>query len=253
MTWSPPIDARYWVALIMSSVLGTNTGDFVAEILKLGHVKGLVWLAVLLALIFVVDRATRSASPFYFWAAIIIVRTAATNVGDIFGDYGLSFAWSVPLTIVVYAALIGLYARTTTHRTIVVNALYWVTMMVAAILGTVGGDASSFGIGLWPLGTFIVFGALASGAILASAQRGLWTVPVVYWIIVGLVRTAGTGGGDALSQIGGIWMGRFGLGSTQVPYYINGLSPATIVSGIVFVTLIWMLYVSPRRERASVS
>ena len=111
MRWSPPIDSRYWVALLMSSVLGTNTGDFTAEILGLGHIVGLFWLAALLVLVFVAGRVTRSPSPFYFWAIIIVVRTAATNVGDIFADVGMSFAFSVPLTIALYAVFIGLYAR----------------------------------------------------------------------------------------------------------------------------------------------
>ena len=114
--------------------------------------------------------------------------------------------------------------------------------MLAAILGTVGGDAASFGIGLWPAGTLLVFGVLATAMILVSGRRRLCTAPVIYWIIVALLRTAGTGGGDTLSQIGGKLMLSLGLGSADVPYYVVGHTPATIVSGAMFIALIWAFY-----------
>lgn len=244
------IDARYWTTLIVASVLGTNTGDYAAEILGLGHLAGLPWLAGLLALVFAAQRITRSTSPLFFWAAIIVIRTAATNVGDVFLDHKIPFGLSVPLIFAVYVVFVGLYARTA-GGTLVVNPLYWATMIVAGVLGTIGGDAASFGIGLFVPGTAVVFGALALAAIVALGRRGLWTVPVAYWTILALVRTAGTGGGDTLSWILGTLLRSLGFGRADGPSYVVGIAPATFLSGAAFLALLWRFYVAPVHAQTS--
>jgi uncharacterized membrane-anchored protein len=86
----PRIGIKYWVALIFASIFGANTGDFFSDVLKLGHVAGLPILAFLFALVVFVEKLDRSAQTSYFWVAIIIVRTAATNMGDIGHDYRLN-------------------------------------------------------------------------------------------------------------------------------------------------------------------
>lgn len=230
---------------MVASVLGTNTGDYAAEILQVGHLSGLPWLAGALVATFALQWVRRSASPLFFWAAIIVIRTAATNVGDIFLDHNMPFALSVALTLAVYAVLVGL--QTLRGSRLVADPLYWVTIMVAGVLGTVGGDAASFGLGLLPPGTFAVFGVLALAAILVLGRRGLWMVPVAYWAILGLVRTAGTGGGDSLAWAAGTLMRTAGLGRTDVPSYVLGIGTATIMSGATFLALLWAFYRSPVR------
>ncbi len=56
----PRIDQRYWLSLSAASVFGTNTGDFVAGYLHLGHLAGLPWLAALFAAILLVERYVRA-------------------------------------------------------------------------------------------------------------------------------------------------------------------------------------------------
>jgi len=250
MTSTIPIDARYWTTLIVASVLGTNTGDYAAEVLGLGHLTGLPWLAGLLALVFVAQRITRSTSLLFFWAAIIVIRTAATNVGDVFLDHHIPFGLSVPLTLATFAVLVGFYARTA-GGTVVVNLLYWATMIVAGVLGTVGGDAVSFGLGLFVTGTAVVFGALALAAIIALGRRGLWTAPLAYWSILALVRTAGTSGGDTLSWMLGMLFRVLGFGRADGPSYVVGIAPATFLSGAAFLALLWRFYVVSVRTQIS--
>ena len=48
----------------------------------LGHVAGLPFLAVALAIVIVAERFDRIQHQIYYWIAIIIVRTAATNFAD---------------------------------------------------------------------------------------------------------------------------------------------------------------------------
>src|ERR1700720_3463883 len=75
----PTIGARYWAALCLASIFGANMGDFCAHNLGLGHVAGLPFLALALAVVVLAERFDRSVHEIYYWTAIIIVRTAATN------------------------------------------------------------------------------------------------------------------------------------------------------------------------------
>ena len=49
---TPQLDARYWTAITLASVFGTNLGDFYAHESELGIGKGLVMLALLAAVAF---------------------------------------------------------------------------------------------------------------------------------------------------------------------------------------------------------
>src|SRR3984893_16931000 len=78
----PMLNARYWSALCLASIFGANMGDLCARNLGLGHVAGLPFLAIDLALVMIVERFDRMQHQSYYWIAIIIVRTAATNFAD---------------------------------------------------------------------------------------------------------------------------------------------------------------------------
>src|SRR5580692_3762359 len=78
----PTAGPRYWAALCIASIFGANMGDFFARNIGLGHVAGLPFLAVALAIVIIVERFDRLQHQWYYWTAIIIVRTAATNFAD---------------------------------------------------------------------------------------------------------------------------------------------------------------------------
>src|SRR5260370_30323454 len=78
----PALGRRFWVALCLASIFGANMGDFFAHDLGLGHVRGLPFLAAAFAAVLVAERFDRLAHESYYWLAIIIVRTAATNLAD---------------------------------------------------------------------------------------------------------------------------------------------------------------------------
>lgn len=226
----PIVDAGYWLCLCAASIFGTNTGDFVAGYLHIGHLAGLPWLALLFAAILVAERFAPYRTALWFWAAIITVRTAATNVGDAFHDFGLGFGISLPIVFVVFAASVLLYWRTSprpaSDRRMRVNGVYWLTMMLAGVLGTIGGDFASFGIHMTTVGAAVVFFALTAGSIRLFAARGMLLAAIPYWATVALIRTAGTAGGDAVAH--GI-----------------GLVASSIVTGAVFVGLVVCLYRRP--------
>jgi uncharacterized membrane-anchored protein len=230
----PRIDNRYWLALCAASIFGTNTGDFVAGYLHIGHLAGLPWMLAAFIAILLLERASPVKTPLWFWAAIIVMRTAATNVGDAFHDFGLGFGISVPLTLVVFAASAAAYAKWTPARaagddTVQVNGAYWVTMMLAGVLGTVGGDLAAKG--LTELGAAVLFFAIVAGSIVFFGWRGILLHAGAYWTVVACVRTAGTAAGDKVA-------------------HTIGLAPSTVVTGVVFLVLVILSSRSPARVAA---
>ncbi len=231
----PKINAVYWLCLIGASIFGTNTGDYLAEVLGLGHMVGFPWLVVAFGLVFLVDRLYAKGTPLFFWAAIIVIRTAATNVGDAFGDFHIGFTVSLPIVFGLYVIAAGVYTLSArpselAATTVKVSPLYWLCMILAGILGTVGGDYASFGLHLMPIGTTIVFGGLA--LLMIAFGHKLWTSPLFYWACLAIVRTAGTGAGDALA-------------------HLLGLPQATLLTGSVFIVLIATFYFFIQNNRST--
>src|ERR1700730_6499213 len=114
----PALGLRYWVALCVASIFGANSGDFFAHNVGLGHVAGLPFLAIALAAVLLVERIDHSIHQAYYWTAIVIVRTAATNFADFFSvDLRLAKIWvmlalTVLLALALWASWRFLWART---------------------------------------------------------------------------------------------------------------------------------------------
>jgi uncharacterized membrane-anchored protein len=78
----PRIDLRYWAAIFLASVFGTNMGDLYANESGLGIGLGLAVLAVLTALVFLAERFEDLHHEIWYWLVIVIIRTGATNIAD---------------------------------------------------------------------------------------------------------------------------------------------------------------------------
>ncbi|HEY4079709.1 MAG TPA: hypothetical protein VGM81_03360 [Burkholderiaceae bacterium] len=202
----PKINSKYWQALVLASIFGTNTGDFFAGRLHMGHLNGLPLLIGLFALILWVERFSPRASVLYFWAAIITVRTAATNVGDAFHDFKLGFGISIPIVIVLFAISIAIYKKAgessparSTEPSVRVDTPYWVCMMLAGVLGTLAGDWLAEDIGLKTLGATAVYGLFVA-AMLYTGRGGRMVQPIFYWVTIALIRSAGTAAGDFVAH-----------------------------------------------------
>jgi len=225
----PKINTPYWVALMAASVFGTNTGDWVADVLHIGHLEGLPWMGTMLVLIFITERLFSWRTAFFFWAAIITVRTAATNIGDAFHSYHIGFSISLPMmTLALVLAALLYKARGGGVRedgTAKVDWIYWCCMALAGAWGTIAGDFVAFGLTQPPL--FPPGGTLLLSAVLVvifwAGRNGRLTQPFYYWFAVAIIRAAGTCAGDALAH---------GM----------GLNDSTIMTGAVFVALIAVFY-----------
>jgi uncharacterized membrane-anchored protein len=229
----PKLNAVYWAALILASIFGANAGDFLAGVLHLGHLRGIPFLAVALVAVFLIERASRRASALYYWAAIIIIRASATNIGDAFRDFGIGFAWSVPTVLLVMIAAIVVWQRVgrpvTAQGVPSADGFYWTVMFLAGVLGTLVGDAVSFPLHFGNLGATFALG-LPLAMLLLIGRNGLLSRVGYYWTTVVLIRSAGTAAGD------------------QLAHHIFGLSLSTAVTGLVFVTVIVIAYAPSDRN-----
>lgn len=223
----PYIGPRYWVCIGLASVVGTNCGDFVSRILHMGHVSGLPPLAAVFALILIAERFAPFRTQIFYWLAIVTLRTAATNIGDLVThDFGIS-PWGVIAALVVLmgVTLIPDFMRWSSNRTTsadeqhglpVTDLRYWTTMLLAGTLGTVGGDlvADSFGLGT----ASVVF--LATFAILVALRDNpIFSGKAGYWLAIAAGRTMGTDVGDFLAAVRGLGL---------------GLPRSTLLTGMVF-------------------
>jgi uncharacterized membrane-anchored protein len=214
----PTIAPRYWTAILVASMAGANMGDFVSYNLHLGHMRGLLPLAATFALILWVESRAKVASEAYYWLAIIVMRTAATNLADLAThdlklDYG---AIEAGLTALLIAILLADRARgrssaagmlTIGGRSLpATDPPYWAAMLVAGTLGTATGDftANNLGLGLG-LGS-IVLVAILGVVLLMSVRIGGMTKPW-YWASIVAARTAGTTLGDFVASRNGLDLG----------------------------------------------
>ena len=210
-THVPSLGPRYWTALVLASVLGTNTGDFAAHDLGLGHVGGLLPLALLFAAVLFAERRSRASTEAFYWAAILTLRTAATNLAD-FADHDLRLAPLLVLSLLAFAvAALVLADRTAFSRSgagegPITDARYWATMLTAGVFGTALGDYLADDLGLAP-GLAAVLTLPVAAALIALHRRAWWRTKAVYWVTVLAVRTAGTNGGDWLASREGLGLG----------------------------------------------
>src|SRR5665213_922471 len=238
----PALGARYWSALCLASIFGANMGDLFARNLGLVHVAGLPFLAAALAIVISAEHFDRMRHQSYYWIAIIIVRTAATNFADFAaGDLKLPRIWVMAaLTAILMAALWMSWQfawRRLANKTddvLRADFGYWVCMFIAGTLGTVIGDFCSHNMHLGDAGAALLLSPIVA-ILFLTGRRGLLLLLPFYWVTVVAIRAAGTTIGDLLS-------GR----------NLLGLPLSTAVTGILFVALLVIWKQSARPERAAV-
>ncbi|GGR41036.1 hypothetical protein [Deinococcus ruber] len=234
----PQVNVRYWLAITFASLFGTNLGDYYAHASGLSLQAGLGVLAAIVAVVFLLERRDARPHEVYYWLAILIIRTGATNIADF-----LNFRAGLPAQLVSggLVVLLGLLAtgmtllaqRDTSERTRRLpktGGLYWAAMLTAGVLGTVLGDDVSHALGQGV--TAIALGLLLGG-MLPLTRWGLASI-FAYWATVGVARTAGTAMGDWLAERQGLNL---------------GLPVSMLITGGAFV-LILMLW-RPREARGN--
>jgi uncharacterized membrane-anchored protein len=237
----PLLGPRFWSALCLASVFGANMGDFFAHNIGLGHVAGLPFLVIGFALVVAIERFDRTAHETYYWLAIILVRTAATNLGDFFaGDLRIARPLVMAILAVVLAIVIAVAWKTRWKSdsgdpeavVLCADAPYWFGMLLAGTLGTVMGDYFSHNLQLGDAVGAIVLTAILAAMFAIGSTGLIWSLPF-YWATIVVIRATGTDVGDFLA-------GR----------HMFGLPLSTILTGLAFVALL-LLWTDRRTQHAT--
>jgi len=239
----PRIDARYWAGITMASVFGTNMGDLFAHESGLGIIGGLPVLAVIIAVAYLLERRDNTRHEAWYWLAIILIRTGATNIADyVCGRRYLGVdrvLFSCALAAFM-AVMVVLQRRKNDKPGIPqTDANYWITMLAAGVFGTAAGDAVLRVFG-GPAGMGGVYSSLILVAILAGLLLGGrgGRIQLLYytWLTICVARTAGTAIADMLAENESLNI---------------GLVASTIMTGIVFVGVLLLWRSRPQQAAAS--
>ncbi len=206
----PLTTPRSWAAISAASVFGTNLGDFVSHTLHLGHLRGLPVLALAFALVLVAERRLSRGGEAWYWLAIVLLRTAATNLADLAThDAGLDPVAVIAGLVALLGAVLLLRSRVVPNaqpdaagRPVpVTDPGYWAAMLTAGTLGTVAGDLLEDVAGQGAA-------AVACAIVLLAAVPGHGTLRrsglAAYWATIIVARTAGTALGDFAADRGGL-------------------------------------------------
>jgi uncharacterized membrane-anchored protein len=203
---APDNGLAFWIALSLASILGCNTGDFYARFF--GHIDGLPILIAAFFLTLLAEQRNGGDTKAFYWFAIIIVRTAATNLADFFAHgIGLVPALGALAALMLLAMALGRRLRgapTGAQGLPVIDGPYWFTMLMAGTLGTALGDFMSDKTGLGVGGASLVLSALVAVLVAVRTSRAI-AVPLSYWLMVVAIRTAGTAVGDFFAHLIGLW------------------------------------------------
>jgi uncharacterized membrane-anchored protein len=231
----PAIDAGYWAAIVAASICGTNTGDLAAGPLGLGHVRGILPLGAMFLAIIWAEKMLEWTSVMFYWMAIIVLRTMATNIADLAAhDLKLSYPIFVLLLIVFMGVMISLdkFRADTTERTAGSNPRlpatdwsYWVVMLAAGVLGTALGDwLADAGAGVyWASLIGMPFFLCAVWAAYRFGLSKPW-----YWIAIVVCRTWGTDLGDML-----VVMFR-SVASRPTALWISSVTSAALLTSVIY-------------------
>jgi uncharacterized membrane-anchored protein len=213
----PPINARYWTAIIFASMCGANAGDFFSEYMKFGNLNGVPPLLILFLGVLVLERKSESPTQAYYWLAIIVLRTMATNLAD-YATQTLKLGYpatelGLSLLLVITVSIDGFRGtRTDTSRAAggvpQTNSMYWLAMLIAGTLGTASGDymqghaGFALGSGLGSVVTVLAFLCVLTVSLKLGGMSKPW-----YWATIVAARTAITDLGDFLAGHNGLKLG----------------------------------------------
>ena len=234
----PVIDAGYWAAIIAASMCGANAGDLAAGPLGLGHVAGLLPMATIFTAIVFIERAATFTTVLYYWLAIIVLRTMATNIADFAThDLKVSFPLLEAGLIVFMGVMIWFERRQRPDQQGLWGGLpatnwsYWIVMLAAGTLGTALGDwvaekdGLDFGV-YW--GSAICTPVFIATLFLAT-RFGRMTKPW-YWAAIVACRTLGTDLGDML-----VTLLRTMTPTRSMGLWVSTACTAALLAGIVYV------------------
>lgn len=114
---TPKRELFYWAAILFTFVLGTATGDLLAEALKLGHAQSALVFGILIEIVAAGYYYLKMNAVLAFWIAYILTRPLGASTSDLlsqpttnggfgFGTIGTSMLFlSIIVSLVIYLSL----------------------------------------------------------------------------------------------------------------------------------------------------
>lgn len=241
----PSTGPRYWTAIVAASIFGVNLGDFIARDLHLGHWQAVPALVALFAATLLAERRSRPGSELYYWIAVVLVRTAATNLADLAThDYDLDELWMMLALAPGLVAVVWFSGATApapappVHRAVegampVANLWYWLALLVAEDLGTVAGDGIPNILDLLKTEELLLFGSVLVAVFVLRSGRwlGRWFLAApFYWVTIVAIAAAGLSVGDLIAHLGRVWVSTVITGSFLAAVLVFWPMPRPLVA-----------------------
>lgn len=114
---TPKRELFYWAAILFTFVLGTATGDLLAEALKLGYAQSALVFGILIEIVAAGYYYLKMNAVLAFWIAYILTRPLGASTSDLlsqpttnggfgFGTIGTSMLFlSIIVSLVIYLSL----------------------------------------------------------------------------------------------------------------------------------------------------
>ena len=152
-------------------------GDYVSHDLGLGFMYGLLPLGVLLIFTLAAERWSNVTTVAFYWIAILIMRTSATNLADE-ATHALNFGYVGVLACLAgalaAALLVGrrkaLFSPAPAKALPTNDHWYFLGILLVSVLGTAGGDFFSDDLGLGPVNASLVLAPVMVAAFFAQSK-----------------------------------------------------------------------------------
>jgi uncharacterized membrane-anchored protein len=215
----PEVTVIFWIVKVLSTTVGETAADFLGVNLGLGEAWTGLIVAVIFAVVLVIQFKLSRYVPAVYWLAIVLISIVGTLLSDnLVDNLGVPLWVTAALFAGILAIVFALWFRV--ERTLSIHsiftirreAFYWLAVLFTFALGTSAGDLLAERLGLGYLPSLLIFaGAIA---IVAVAYFVFHVNAVLaFWIAYVLTRPLGASAGDLLSQ--SAKDGGLGLGTTS--------------------------------------
>jgi uncharacterized membrane-anchored protein len=212
----PQVTVGFWIVKVLATTVGETAADLLNTRLGLGLTGTSVVMAVLLAVVLLVQFKAVRYVPGVYWLVVVLISVVGTLITDnLTDDFGVPLAAA---TASFGAALLVTFAawyaceKTLSIHTIVTSrreVFYWSAVLFTFALGTAAGDLAAERFDLGYAVSALVFGGLIAVVALTHLRFGLDGI-LAFWIVYVLTRPLGASIGDLLSQptdSGGLGLG----------------------------------------------
>ena len=240
----PEITIFFWIIKVLCTTIGETAADYLNETLGFGLTNTSLVMAVLLAVILIVQFRKDRYVPWVYWLSVVLISVVGTLITDNLTDnLGVSLVTTTVIFGIVLAIVFAVWFKS--EKTVSIHsidtfkreAFYWLAILFTFALGTAAGDlvAEKFALG-YLTALFIFAGVIALIAAAHYILKFIYTeehrmftpnAVLAFWLAYIMTRPLGASIGDYLSQARAD--GGLGLGTTVTSYIFLGAIAATVI------------------------